>query len=88
LYRSRAWHGVPFFYFHLHNDVDARDEEGKDLPNLDAARQLAIHQARFTLAETIKDSARVNLGHRIDIEDEQGNVLATVHFREALTITG
>jgi hypothetical protein len=79
---------VPFFYFHLHNDVDARDEEGKDLPNLEAARQLALHQARFTLAENIKDSGRLNLDHRIDIEDKQGDVLSTVHFRDVVTITG
>jgi hypothetical protein len=62
--------------------------EGKDLPNLDAARQLALHQARFTLTENIKDSGRLNLDHRIDIEDKQGNVLATVHFRDVVTITG
>ena len=88
MYRRRAWHGVPFFYFHLHIDVDARDEEGKEFPDLDAARRFALQQARFTLAENIKDFGRLNLDHRIDIEDKQGNVLATVHFREAVAITG
>lgn len=28
---------VPRFYFHLHNDVDAPDDEGIDLPHFEAA---------------------------------------------------
>ena len=41
-------------YFHLHNDVDARDEDGRDFPDLDAARAVARQFARFTFAQTIK----------------------------------
>lgn len=31
---------VPVFYFHLHNDVDAEDHEGKEFPDLAAAGEL------------------------------------------------
>jgi hypothetical protein len=79
---------VPTYYFHLHNDIDACDEDGRDLPDLDAARQLAKEHARFTFAETIKEDGRANLDHRIDIEDEQGRVLDTVWFRDVVTIEG
>jgi hypothetical protein len=79
---------VPTYYFHLHNDIDARDQEGRDLPDLDAARKLARENARFTFAETIKDEGRANLDHRLDIEDEQGRVLDTVWFRDVVKIEG
>jgi hypothetical protein len=79
---------MPRFYFHLHNDVDAPDPEGKELPDLDAAREAAVRNARFTFAETVKENGRVNLDHRIDIENEGGLVLDTVWFRDVVTIEG
>jgi Domain of unknown function (DUF6894) len=82
------WQIVPTYFFHLHNDIDARDEDGRDLPDLDAARELAREQARFTFAETIRDEGRANLDHRIDIEDEHGRVLETVRFRDVVKIEG
>jgi len=77
---------VPRFYFHLHNDVEVRDHEGRDLPDLQAARTHAVQLARFTFGETAKDEGRVVLHHHIDIEDEQGTVLATVRFGEAVKV--
>jgi hypothetical protein len=79
---------VPRYFLYLHNDVDARDEEGKELPDLGAAIDLASRQARFTFAETIKEEGRGNLDHRIDIEDEQGRVLGTVRFGDVVKIEG
>jgi hypothetical protein len=83
-----AWRFVPVYYMHLHNDVDVRDDDGNEFPDLDAAVNYAEHQTRFTLAETIKDEGRVNLDHRLDVEDESGRVLATVRFRDVITIEG
>jgi hypothetical protein len=83
-----ALHDVQRFYFHLHNDVEARDPDGTDLPNLAAARIHALSDARFTVAETIKETGRLNLSHHIDIEDENGTVLDTIYFRDAVTIEG
>ena len=79
---------MPTFYFHLHNDVDARDEEGREFPSLEAALEVARHNARFTFAETLKDDGHANLDHRIDIEDQNRRVLATVRFRDVVTIDG
>jgi hypothetical protein len=81
-----ALHNVQRFYFHLHNDVEARDPDGIDLPNLEAARLHALSDARFTAAETIKETGHLNLSHRIDIEDEHGTVLDTIYFRDAVAI--
>ena len=77
---------MPRFYFHLHNDMDVPDEEGLDLADLRAAQANAVRLARFTFAETAKDEGRVVLHHRIDIENEQGSVLDTVHFGDAVRV--
>ena len=77
---------MPRFYFHLLNDVDAPDEEGKEFPDLDAARQHARRNIRFTAAESLKEQGRVVLSHRIQIEDGGGNVLDTVFFSDVLNI--
>lgn len=77
---------MPRFYFHLHNDIDASDEGGKELPDLDAARSCAISMARCEVAEAATRDGRIVLSRRIDIEDENGAVLATVHFRDAVKV--
>ena len=77
---------MPRFYFHLYDDLDAPDEEGVELDDLEAARGWALRNAQFIAAETIKDTGRLVPGHRIDIEDQQGNVFGTVRFSDAVKI--
>ena len=66
--------------------MDVPDEEGKELPDLDAARAEAGRQARMLMGEMMKTEAHINLGHRIDIEDEQRTVVATVRFKDVVKI--
>ena len=77
---------MPRFYFHLINDMDVPDDEGMDFPDLVSARARAVEQARGLIGELAKTEARIVLHHRIDIEDEQGAVLDTVHFRDIVSI--
>lgn len=77
---------MPRFYLHLYNDVEVRDDEGVDLPDLESARLHATRQVLFTLAETVKERGRIVLSHRVDIEDGQGTVLATVRFGDVVEI--
>ena len=77
---------MPRFYFHLHNDMDVPDAEGKGLPDLDAAREWARCQARQLFGQLAKDEGRVVLHHRIDIEDERAEVLDTVCFGDAVKV--
>ncbi|MBA3512332.1 hypothetical protein [Sphingomonas sp.] len=79
---------MPRFYFHLYNDVDAPDEEGREMPDLATAHAYTVHLVRFTAAETIKDEGHFVLDHRIEIEDEHGTVLDTVYFKDAVKIEG
>jgi hypothetical protein len=75
------------YYFHLRNDLDVPDDEGKELADLQAARAHAIVMARFEVAEAAKLDGRILLSHRIDIEDEQGRVLSSVSFEEAVSVS-
>jgi hypothetical protein len=78
---------VARYFFHLYNDADVMDDEGVDLPDLDAARANAVKEAREIMAETVAEG-RINFSHRIDIADESGAVLAAVTFAEAVRIEG
>jgi hypothetical protein len=76
---------VQRFYFHLYDDVISMDEEGTELPSLQAARERAIENARaLACAEVLEGN--LNLKHRIDIADEDGDVVATVHFRDVVEL--
>jgi hypothetical protein len=77
---------MPQFYFHLYNDIEASDYEGKEFVDLGAARSHAFAQVRHLVGETVKNTGRIVLSHRIDIEDEQHNVLDTVHFGDVVKV--
>ena len=77
---------VPRYHLNLFNDVDIADEEGSELADLAAAKEKAIAGARELMAEHIILGRAVNLSHRIEIADPRGTVLATLPFREMITI--
>jgi hypothetical protein len=77
---------MPRYYFHRLNDVDVPDQEGKELPDLEAARAQASFNIRFTAGEILKEEGRITLGHHIQIEDADGTVLDTVYFGDVLKI--
>lgn len=78
---------MPRYYFHLCNDVIAEDEEGVELPGLEAAREHAIEEARVMVCESIK-KGHLNLEHRIAVTDEAGADVLSVSFRDAFTVEG
>lgn len=77
---------MPRFYFHLLNDLDVPDDEGRELPDLDAAREIARRNVLFTAAESIKEHAHLVRSHRIQIEDADGKVLDAVHFGDVIAV--
>lgn len=86
LLADRALTDVPRYFFHLHNDVDAPDSDGVELRSLGEARAVALHNARFSAGQSVKDMGHIVGDHRIDIEDENGTVLDAVYFRDAVKI--
>ncbi|MDP8993489.1 MAG: hypothetical protein M3N07_00670 [Pseudomonadota bacterium] len=62
------------------------DEEGIELASLDDARAHAFREARALFCGAASETGRVVLTHRIDIDDEQGRVLGTVRFCDAVQV--
>ena len=78
---------MPRYYFHLRDDLSVDDEEGQELPNLQAAREVALQNARSIACEAVH-KGHLNLDHRIDVADATGEIVLTLPFREAFTIEG
>ena len=76
---------MPRFFFHLYDDFIVLDEEGSDLVDVGAARRDAIRSARSIMAEQLWHG-RLNLGHRIEVEDENGEPVLTLTFADAVTV--
>ena len=76
---------MPRYYFHLHNGATSRDEEGRELADLAAAREEAIKAARDLMGEDIR-AGLLRLGQRIEILDEDGAEVLVVPFAEAVMI--
>jgi len=77
---------MPHFYLHVHNSSGAaEDDEGAELPDLDAARARAVEGIRSILSEEVLDG-RLDLRGRVDIADAEGRVLASVAYAEAVDL--
>lgn len=76
---------MPRYFFDLHNDVDSLDDEGKDLPDLEAAKANALREAREMMQESVCNG-HLDLRHHIDVRDESGNVPYVLHFEDAVEV--
>ncbi|MBX9930910.1 MAG: hypothetical protein K2Y56_05145 [Methylobacterium sp.] len=77
---------MPRYYLHIRDgERTIPDEEGYDLPDLDAAKAEAVEGARTVLSEKLKIGELLD-GQRIDIMDEAGSLLATVWFRDVFRV--
>lgn len=74
------------FYFQLYNNVGfVPDQQGQLLPDLDSARQQAIGSIRSMVSEDAKQGV-VDLGGRIEIMSESGDLLDVIRFAEAVEV--
>lgn len=76
---------MPRYYFHIQDGRYITDEEGAEFLSLEAAVEEAIISARSILREAVW-VGKLPLGERIDIADEEGRVLRSVNFRDAVQI--
>ena len=69
---------MPRFYFHVNaGDELIPDDEGDDLPTIEAARRQAFVSARELLAGAIK-GGKVEFPEAVVIADEAGHILEIV----------
>jgi hypothetical protein len=76
---------MPRYFFDIHNDIDALDHEGKDLPDLEAALDVALGEARTMIQASVAETGRIDLRHHIDVR-EGGQVVHVMHFEDAVTV--
>ena len=79
--------GMPRFFFHVYDDGVAHDDEGREFPDVETAKREAIKGARELMCEQLRNGS-LALMHRIEVEDEGGNRVATLSFRELVRIEG
>jgi hypothetical protein len=77
---------MPRFFFHVVDGVGiASDEDGLELENIAAARDVAVEGAHDILAAEIR-YGRIDLSWRIDVADEGGAVVLTLPFSDAVRV--
>ena len=76
---------MPRFYFHLRNDLDAEDEEGRELSDIEAARAAAVDDARNMAAESVR-TGHLTLSHFVEVAGEDGELRFRVTFGEAVEV--
>lgn len=76
---------MPYYYFHLHNDLEVHDDEGRELLDIDVARAEAERGARELMAEHVKEGV-LTLSHWIEVQDSRGRQVLAVHYGDLLEI--
>jgi hypothetical protein len=78
---------MAIFYLHLSNALgETEDEEGVQAETLAEAREVAIRGIRSLISAEAQNGA-INLNGRIDIRDEARQLLLSVPFSDAITIS-
>ena len=73
------------YYFNLHNHVEHMDEEGTEMPNLQAAEAHATDCARDEMAHDVREGDAC-LSDRIDVNDAAGEQVLSVRFGDVVNI--
>jgi len=77
---------MPRYRFNIHNAIGfIPDEQGQELPDLEAARAEALRGARSLLAEEVR-SGQMNLCGRLEVRDEKDDLVLTLPFAGAVDI--
>lgn len=79
---------MPLYYFHVMDGSGfARDMQGQDVADAEAARVIAIEGARSLMAEELRDG-ELNLASSIHVEDDAHQLVFALPFADAVTIRG
>ena len=78
---------MPLYYLHVCNGNGfIEDEEGQDLPDIEAARVAAVRGARDIMSEEIR-RGELNRASFIEVEDQDHQYLFTLQFSDAFRIS-
>ena len=77
---------MPRYFLHLRDGIDvALDEEGNEFASIEDLQTAVLKSARDCIAGDAL-AGRIDLRLRIDAEDENGRVIHSLPFAEAVTI--
>jgi hypothetical protein len=77
---------MPRFYLHVSDGkLFAEDREGLELHDVEAARREAIVGLRDVMAEELKHG-QINLAAYVEVENEDGQLVMTVPFLDAVEV--
>ena len=83
---------MPRYFFNLRHRLGpaglAQDLEGDELPDVDAAREHALAQARDIIARTRTDIVRDWMVCSFEVTDEQSQPVLTVPFGDTVSDKG
>lgn len=78
---------MPRYFMHLRDRTDvAFDEEGIDYPDEEAMQRAALLCARDCIAGDAIANGAIDLGLRIDVEDEAGELVYSLPFADAVNV--
>jgi hypothetical protein len=74
------------YHFDLHNGTGfVEDEEGRELADLEAARAEGLKGIRSIVSEDVQRGI-LDLDGRLEVRDEDGTLILTIPFAEAVKI--
>ena len=76
---------MPRYFFDLYNEMNVRDDEGQEFPDLETAKSQAVKQVRKLIGGLIVENGRIDLLHHLKVRDEAGNIVHRVEFDDAVS---
>jgi hypothetical protein len=73
---------MPRYFFALHNDVEADDEDGVELSDLAAARIIALKTIAELIHDKVAEGGRIDLSHSLEVLDEERRPVLLLPYRE------
>jgi hypothetical protein len=79
---------MPRYFLHQRDGVDEiLDPDGTQFETLDELRRSVLAGARDLMSADVKQG-KLDLRYRIDAENEAGQLVLSIPFKEAVSITG
>ena len=76
------------YFLHLRDGHDEiLDPDGIEFPTIEALRQGLLESARDLICGDVRQG-QIDFRYRVDAEDEDGNVVCSQSFRDAVKIIG
>jgi hypothetical protein len=76
---------VPRYFFHIYDELVLHDDEGMEMADAPAAHAAAMAGARAMMCDQLM-KGRLDLSHRIEVEDDRGDAVFTLPFGDAVII--